>query len=305
VANAADEETQKREQAHLQLMQDNLLVAQEADAKAEREATKASEERRIAEAQRSQTSAQTATASEGTAQGERDLALLDANNTSPEAVAARQRAAKAEAVENRAINQAILDDPSSTPGEQDAAQRGIRDANRVLTGNDGSTESNQIPVAESEEYLQNANPMTYENTVELSSYVNDNDGDETTNWLAGNNTDALNKFVTEIRKKIKNGRIDVDELDSVGNILLSNMDPDMRESYERLIRARDGQEDRHSPGGMGEIPLANRNNHADDTVTYLEQLFGGKNPTNADPFIPEDAVRPPTTAPIPTSTMRN
>jgi hypothetical protein len=289
VANAADVETQKREQAHLQLMQDNLLVAQAADAKAERKAKEASERRRIAEEERSQTSRQTAASREGEAQGKRDQALLDANNMSPEAVAARRDKALADAVKTRTINQAILDDESSTPGEQDAARRGIRDANRVLTGDDGS-ESNQIPAAESEEYLQNAAPMTYQHTVDLLVNVDDDDGDETAGGIAGNNTDSLNKLVAEIRENIKNGNIDVDELDSVGNIMKSRMDPAVRESYERLIRVRDGQDDRHVVGGMDSAAqredMQNRYDQADDTVTYLEQLFRGENPTNVAPFVP-------------------
>ena len=290
VENEQDLKMQAEKQQHLDAMQDKLVLAQAAEAKAQREANKASEEREIAERKRSQTSAEDAASREGEAQGQRDRDLLDARDKSPEAVAARRRAAKTEAAENRAINQAILDDQSSTPGEQDAAQRAIRDANRVLTGDDGSTESNQIPVAESEDYLQNANVITYQNTVELSSYVNDPDGDEKDNWLSGNNTDALNIFVAEIRKNIKNGNIDVDELDSVGNILLSNMDPEIRESYERLIRVRDGQDDRfwndEVTSQKGQEERNNYHNHADDTVTYLEQLFAGKNPTNTDPYVP-------------------
>jgi hypothetical protein len=124
--------------------------------------------------------------------------------------------------------------------------------------------------------------------------VDDDDGDETTNNLAGSNTDSLNKFVVEIRKNIKNGNIDVDELDSVGNILLSRMDPTVRESYERLIRVRDGEDDRHVIGGMDSAAqqeeMQNRYDQADDTVTYLEQLFRGENPTNVAPFVPATAA---------------
>jgi hypothetical protein len=294
VENAQTSKEREAKEKHLQLMQAGLLTAEEKRQKAQIAADKASEEREIAERERSQTSAQEATASEGEAQGQRDQALLDARNNSPEAVDARRKAAKKEAAENRAINQAILDDKSSTPGEQDAAQRAIRDANRVLTGDDGSTEPNQIPVEESEEYLQNANPMTYEHTMNVLVSVDDDDGDETTNNLAGSNTDSLNKFVVEIRKNIKNGNIDVDELDSVGNILLSRMDPTVRESYERLIRVRDGEDDRHVIGGMDSAAqqeeMQNRYDQADDTVTYLEQLFRGENPTNVAPFVPATAA---------------
>ena len=132
--------------------------------------------------------------------------------------------------------------------------------------------------------------MTYQHTVELLVNVDDDDGDETTNWLSGSNTDSLNKLVAEIRENIKNGNIDVDELDSVGNIMKSRMYPAVRESYERLIRVRDGQDDRHVVGGMDSAAqredMQNRYDQADDTVTYLEQLFRGENPTNVAPFVP-------------------
>jgi hypothetical protein len=72
------------------------------------------------------------------------------------------------------------------------------------------------------------------------------------------------------------------------------MDPTVRESYERLIRVRDGEDDRHVIGGMDSAAqqeeMQNRYDQADDTVTYLEQLFRGENPTNVAPFVPATAA---------------
>lgn len=153
-------------------------------------------------------------------------------------------------------------------------------------------ETPTISVEDHENDLQsNHGDLAVGYTAELAELVDDDDGDETTeNWLADNNTESLNSLADKIRDLLKRGRITEKMLVQIGPIIKGNMNDVVLESYERLIRVRDGQAERHVPFGIHKdsVQIKNMHNHADDTITFLEQFFNGKLPGNLDAFVPEE-----------------
>ena len=127
-------------------------------------------------------------------------------------------------------------------------------------------------------------------TAELLTLVSDNDGDETlalSTHADGNNTDALNRLADKIREFLTRGRITEKMLVQIGPIILGTMDKDMLDSYRRLVRVRDGQDNRHSINPGNPHWQNNYHNQADDTVTFLEKFFAGKLPSNTANFVPK------------------
>ena len=236
VENAQTTKEREGAEAHLQLMQDNLLDAQTADAKAEREAKEASEKRRIAEEQRSQKARE---AHEALMQTEEYKVAREAmNNQNDDKV--RQDAIDKN---NREIADLEMAIASGTLNDQQQTEAEDR-----VSALRGIAPSTSLDPEHAEVSLERTNPELFTKLTELTAdYIEDSDGEwwiGDTIWegiqgaLGGevNITDRgnLEYFAEHLKTLVDQKKITPVNIKTVSAIILGRMDGKVREALGQM-----------------------------------------------------------------------
>jgi hypothetical protein len=267
VENAQTTKEREGAEAHLQLMQDNLLDAQTADAKAEREAKEASEKRRIAEEQRSQKARE---AHEALMQTEEYKVAREAMNNQ------NDDKARQDAIDKN--NREIADlEMAIASGTLDGAQQA--EAEAEIAAKRGIAPSTSLNPEHAEVSLERTNPEVLSEVLNLTGkYIEDSDGGS---WIGDNwweavasgfgqlgeyrpgDTENLKFFAQHLQTMVDQKKITPENIKMVSAIILGKMHGDVKKALMALPMVNPGDQTRMSeefrvimPILQGQMPIA-------------------------------------------------